>query len=207
VLGWSRGAGGFWSVSAKDWRQRLVVGITGASGAIYGVRLLQACRKLGLESHLCMTKAAERTLAAELDLKAAEVKALADHVYAESDIGGRIASGSFKTRGMIIAPCSVRTMSDIANGTTHTAISRAADVVLKEQRKLVLMVRETPLHAGHLESLLKLARMGAVIAPPVPAFYIRPQSVEDLVDHAIGRVLDLFDIDNDLPQRWQETDG
>ena len=105
---------------------------------------------------------------------------------------------------MVIAPCSVRTMSDIANGTTHTAISRAADVVLKEQRKLVLMLRETPLHAGHLESLLKLARMGAVIAPPVPAFYIRPKSVEELVDHAIGRVLDLFDIDNDLPQRWRE---
>ncbi len=167
------------------------------------MRLLQACRTLGLESHLCLSKAAERTLAAELDLKVAEVKALADRVYAESDIGGAIASGSFRTRGMVIAPCSVRTMSDIANGTTHTAISRAADVVLKEQRKLVLMLRETPLHAGHLESLLKLARMGAVIAPPVPAFYIRPKSVEELVDHAIGRVLDLFDIDNDLPQRWQ----
>ena len=187
---------------ARDWRRRLVIGITGASGAIYGVRLLHACRELDLESHLCMSKAAERTLASELDLKPAEVKALADYVYAENDIGGRVASGSFRTRGMVIAPCSVRTMSDIANGTTHTAISRAADVVLKEQRKLVLMLRETPLHAGHLESLLKLARMGAVIAPPVPAFYIRPKSVDELVDHAIGRVLDLFEIDNDLPQRW-----
>jgi flavin prenyltransferase len=193
------------SAAGRDWRRRLVVGITGASGAIYGVRLLRACRDLGLESHLCMTRAAERTLAAELDLKPADVKALADRVYAESDIGGAIASGSFRTRGMVIAPCSVRTMSDIANGTTHTAISRAADVVLKERRSLVLMLRETPLHAGHLERLLKLARIGAVIAPPVPAFYIRPKSVEELVDHAIGRVLDLLEIDNDLPQRWREA--
>jgi 4-hydroxy-3-polyprenylbenzoate decarboxylase len=194
-------------MAERDWRKRLIVGITGASGTIYGVRLLQACRALGLETHLCMSKAAELTLASELDLKSAEVKALADHVYAPHDIGGAIASGSFKTRGMIVAPCSVRTMSDIANGTTQTAIARAADVVLKERRRLVLMLRETPLHAGHLESLLKLAHIGAVIAPPVPAFYIRPKSVEELVDHAVGRALDLLDIDNDLPHRWREGEA
>lgn len=194
-------------MGGQDWRRRLIVGITGASGAIYGVRLLKACRELGLETHLCMSRAAELTLASELDLKSAEVKALADHVYGAGDIGGAIASGSFRTRGMIIAPCSIRTMSEIAAGTTATAIARAADVVLKEQRRLVLMLRETPLHAGHLENLLKLARMGAIIAPPVPAFYIRPQSVEELVDHAVGRVLDLFDIDNDLPRRWREGEN
>lgn len=187
-----------------DWRRRLIVGITGASGVVYGVRLLQACRDLGLETHLCLSKAARLTLASELDMKGAEVEALADRVYGPSEVGGAIASGSFRTRGMVIAPCSVRTMSDIAHGTTHTLIARAADVVLKERRRLVLMVRETPLHAGHLESMLKLARLGAIIAPPVPAFYIRPESVEALVDHAVGRVLDLLEIDNELPRRWGE---
>lgn len=192
-------------MAERDWQRRLIVGITGASGAIYGVRLLQACRALGLETHLCLSRAARLTLASELDMKGAEVEALADRVYGPSDVGGAIASGSFRTRGMVIAPCSVRTMSDIAHGTTDTAIARAADVVLKERRRLVLMLRETPLHAGHLESLLKLARLGAIIAPPVPAFYIRPKSVEELVDHAVGRVLDLFELDNDLPKRWGET--
>jgi 4-hydroxy-3-polyprenylbenzoate decarboxylase len=193
------------AMAEADWRRRLIVGITGASGAIYGVRLLQACRALGLETHLCLSKAARLTLASELDMRGAEVEALADRVYGPSDVGGAIASGSFRTRGMVIAPCSVRTMSDIAHGTTDTAIARAADVVLKERRRLVLMLRETPLHAGHLESLLKLARLGAIIAPPVPAFYIRPKSVEELVDHAVGRVLDLFELDNDLPKRWGEA--
>lgn len=193
-------------MSSPDWRNRLIVGITGASGAIFGVRLLEACRELGLEVHLCISKAAELTLAHELELRAADLKALARKSYAPGDIGGAIASGSFRTRGMIVAPCSIRTMSEIACGTTATALTRAADVALKEQRKLVLLLRETPLHAGHLESLLKLARLGAIIAPPVPAFYIRPASIDDLVDHAVGRALDLLDLDVDLPGRWREAD-
>jgi flavin prenyltransferase len=194
-------------MTEQDWRRRLIVGITGASGTIYGVRLLEACRALGLETHLCMSKAAELTMAYELDMKSAELKALAHKSYPPSDVGAAIASGSFRTRGMVIAPCSIRTMAEIATGTTSSALTRAADVVLKEQRKLVLMLRETPLHAGHLESLLKLARLGAIIAPPVPAFYIKPESVDALVDHAIGRVLDLLDIDNDLPHRWREGEN
>ena len=197
---------GLGSMAERDWRKRLIVGMTGASGAIYGVRLLQACRELGLEVHLCMSKAAELTLAYELEIKSAEVKALAHKAYAPGDVGAAIASGSFRTRGMVIAPCSIRTMAEIATGTTSSALTRAADVVLKERRPLVLMLRETPLHAGHLENLLKLARLGAVIAPPVPAFYIRPRSVEDLVDHTVGRVLDLLDLDNDLPHRWREAE-
>jgi 4-hydroxy-3-polyprenylbenzoate decarboxylase len=200
--GWERpGVGG------QDWRKRLIIGMTGASGAIYGVRLLEACRELGLEVHLCMSKAAELTLAYELEIKAAEVRALAHKAYAPSDVGAAIASGSFRTRGMVVAPCSIRTMAEIATGTTSSALTRAADVVLKERRPLVLMLRETPLHAGHLENLLRLARLGAIIAPPVPAFYIKPQSVDDLVDHAIGRVLDLFDLDTDLPHRWREAEN
>jgi 4-hydroxy-3-polyprenylbenzoate decarboxylase len=189
----------------EDWRRRLIVGITGASGTIYGLRLLQACRELDLEVHLCLSKAAELTMACELDQAPRELKALAHKSYAPGDIGAAIASGSFRTRGMIIAPCSIRTMSEIACGTTTSILTRAADVVLKEQRKLVLLLRETPLHAGHLESLLKLARLGAVIAPPVPAFYIRPKSIDALVDHTVGRALDLVHIDNDLPQRWREA--
>lgn len=191
----------------QDWRKRLIIGITGASGTIYGVRLLQACRGLGLEVHLCMSKAAELTLSYELELKSAAIKALAHKAYAPADVGAAIASGSFKTRGMIIAPCSIRTMAEIATGTTSSALTRAADVVLKERRPLVLMVRETPLHAGHLENLLKLARLGAVIAPPVPAFYIKPKSVDDLVDHAVGRILDLFDLDAGLAHRWREAEN
>jgi 4-hydroxy-3-polyprenylbenzoate decarboxylase len=194
-------------VAEQDWRKRLIVGITGASGTIYGLRLLQACRELGLETHLCLSRAAELTMAYELDLKPAQLRALAHKSYPPGDIGAAIASGSFRTRGMVIAPCSIRTMAEIATGTTSTALTRAADVVLKEQRRLILMLRETPLHAGHLENLLRLARLGAIIAPPVPAFYIRPKSVDDLVDHAIGRVLDLLEIDNDLPHRWREGEG
>ena len=193
--------------NAREWQRRLIIGMTGASGAIYGVRLLQVCRELGLETHLCMSKAAELTLAYELELKSAEIKALAHKAYAPADVGAAIASGSFRTRGMVVAPCSIRTMAEIATGTTSNLLTRAADVVLKERRPLVLMLRETPLHAGHLENLLKLARLGAVIAPPVPAFYIKPKSVEDLVDHAIGRVLDLLEIDNDLPHRWREGEN
>jgi 4-hydroxy-3-polyprenylbenzoate decarboxylase len=188
-----------------DWRRRLIVGITGASGTIYGVRLLTACRELGLETHLCLSRAAELTMSYELDMKPAELKALAHKSYPPADVGAAIASGSFRTRGRGFAPCSIRTLAEFATGTTSSALTRAADVVLKEQRKLILMLRETPLHAGHLENLLRLARLGAIIAPPVPAFYIKPKSVDDLVDHAVGRVLDLLDIDNDLPHRWREA--
>jgi 4-hydroxy-3-polyprenylbenzoate decarboxylase len=191
----------------SDWRNRLIVGITGASGAVYGVRLLEACRELGLEVHLCVSKAAELTLAYELEMRAADLKRLAHKAYAPGDIGAAIASGSFKTRGMVIAPCSIRTMSEIACGTTVTTLTRAADVVLKEQRRLVLLLRETPLHAGHLENLLKLARLGAIVAPPVPAFYIKPTSVDALVDHTVGRALDLLDLDSELPHRWREAEN
>ncbi len=191
---------------SADWRNRLIVGITGASGAVFGLRLLEACRELGLEVHLCVSKAAELTLSYELDMRAADLKAFAHKSYAPGDIGAAIASGSFKTRGMVIAPCSIRTMSEIACGTTGTILTRAADVVLKERRKLVLLLRETPLHAGHLESLLKLARLGAIVAPPVPAFYIKPKSIDALVDHTVGRALDLLDLDTDLPHRWREVE-
>ena len=194
-------------MSTRDWRKRLIVGITGASGTIYGVRLLQACRELGLETHLCLSRAAELTMAYELDIKPAELKALAHKSYPPGDVGAAIASGSFRTRGMVIAPCSIRTMAEVATGTTSSALTRAADVVLKEQRRLVLVLRETPLHAGHLENLLRLARLGAIIAPPVPAFYIKPKSVGALVDHTVGRILDLLGIDNDLPHRWREGEN
>jgi 4-hydroxy-3-polyprenylbenzoate decarboxylase len=186
--------------------ERLIIGISGASGAIYGIRLLQILRRndLGIETHLVMSKAAGLTLACETDLSLAEVHALADKVYAIDDMAAPIASGSFRTMGMIVAPCSMRSMSEIAMGTTTTLLTRAADVVLKERRRLVLMVRETPLHTGHLRTMTMLSETGAIIAPPVPAFYSRPSTLEDMVDHTVGRVLDLFDIDNDAVQRWAE---
>jgi len=192
---------------SPEWRNRVIVGITGASGAILGVRLLEACRALGLEVHLCVSKAAELTLSYELDMRAADLKPLAHRTYAPGDVGAAIASGSFKTRGMIIAPCSIRSMAEIACGTTATTLTRAADVALKERRRLVLLLRETPLHAGHLKNLLELARLGAIVAPPVPAFYIKPQSVDALVDHTVGRALDLLDLDSELPHRWREAEN
>ncbi len=181
---------------------RLIVGISGASGIIYGVRLLEALRPLPVETHLVMTKTADMTLAYETDRRAAEVRALADAVYPVSDLGAAPSSGSFRTLGMIVAPCSIRSMSEIATGVTSNLLTRAADVTLKERRRLVLMVRETPLHTGHLRTMLALSEMGAVIAPPVPAFYTRPQSLEAMVDQTVGRVLDLFDIDAGNVQRW-----
>jgi flavin prenyltransferase len=184
--------------------QRLVLGISGASGAIYGVRLLEALRALGIESHLVMSKAAEMTIGYETDLTPAAVKAMADVVHPIGDLGAPISSGSFPTLGMIIAPCSVRSLAEIATGVTSSLLTRAADVTLKENRRLVLMLRETPLHSGHLRNMLALADVGAVIAPPVPAFYIRPTSIGELVDHSIGRVLDLFGLENDLARRWGE---
>ncbi len=183
-------------------RERLIIGISGASGIIYGIRLLEVLRTQSLETHLVMSKAAELTLAYETTLKVAQVQALADHCHRIDDIAATIASGSFQTRGMVIAPCSIRSMSEIASGVTSTLLTRAADVVLKERRRLVLMLRETPLHSGHLRSLLNLSEMGAVIAPPVPGFYAQPKSIDDIVDHSVGRVLDLFGIDNDKAKRW-----
>ena len=187
--------------------QRLIVGITGASGVRYGVRLLELLRELPVDSHLVLSRAAEMTLAYETDLKLAEVKALADVVYPVADVGAAISSGSFQTLGMVIAPCSVRSMSEIATGVTSNLLTRAADVVLKERRRLVLMLRETPLHSGHLRSMLALSEMGAIIAPPVPGFYARPESLEDMVDHTLGRVLDLFGLDAGTVKRWGEASG
>lgn len=187
--------------------QRLIVGITGASGVRYGVRMLEILRELPVESHLVLSKAAETTLAYETELKVAEVKALADVVYPVADVGAAISSGSFQTLGMVIAPCSVRSMSEIASGVTSNLLTRAADVVLKERRRLVLMLRETPLHTGHLRSMLALSEMGAVIAPPVPGFYADPQSIDELVDHSVGRVLDLFGLDAGKVKRWGEDSG
>ena len=185
--------------------QRIIVGISGASGAIYGLRLLQLLGRLGFESHLVMSRSAEITVAHETDLKIAEVKELASRVYAPHDIGAAISSGSFRTRGMIVAPCSMRSMAEIATGVTSSLLTRAADVVLKERRLLVLMVRETPLHTGHLRTMTQLSEMGAVIAPPVPAFYARPTSLEDMVDHTLGRVLDLFGIEAGVVRRWRQS--
>lgn len=188
-------------------RQRIIVGISGASGVIYGVRMLEMLRELGIETHLVMSKSAEITLAYETDLKVAAVRALADYDYPTEDIGAAPSSGSFRTLGMVIAPCSIRSMSEIATGVTANLLTRAADVTLKERRRLVLMLRETPLHSGHLRNMLALSDMGAVIAPPVPAFYARPESIMDMVDHSVGRVLDLFDLDTGRLKRWGENGG
>ncbi|MEH6403472.1 MAG: UbiX family flavin prenyltransferase [Sneathiella sp.] len=183
-------------------KQKLIIGISGASGAIYGIRLLEACKNLEIETHLVISKAAEITIHHELSMKISDVKALADKAYKAADIGASIASGSFRNCGMVIAPCSIRTMSEIATGTTSSLLTRAADVALKERRRLILMLRETPLHSGHLRNLTTLSDMGAIIAPPVPAFYTHPQTIDDIINHSVGRVLDLLQIDNDLTKRW-----
>lgn len=185
-------------------QKRVILGVTGASGAVYARRALEALRAAGVETHLVVSKAAEMTIRYELGLSARDFADLAAARYAPGDVGAPISSGSFITEGMLIAPCSVKTMSEIATGVTGGLISRAADVVLKERRRLVLMVRETPFHLGHLRTMTQLAEMGAVIAPPLPAFYIEPQSVEALVDHSVGRALDLLGIETDLAKRWGE---
>lgn len=182
--------------------RRLIVGISGASGIVYGVRLLERLKGKNIETHLIMSKSAEMTLAYETDLKPRDVKALASVTHPTGDIGASISSGSFRTMGMVIVPCSIRTMSEIATGVTSTLMSRAADVVLKEKRRLVLAVRETPLHGGHLRTMLTLSEIGAVVAPIVPAFYARPKSVDDIVNHTVGRLLDFFDIETPI-KRWQ----
>jgi len=185
--------------------KRLIVGITGASGAVYGVRLLEVLRDSDIETHLILSTSAALTLKFELDMKPDDVKVLADHVHAIGDVAAAVSSGSFRTEGMIIAPCSIRTMSNIAYGDTSNLISRAADVVLKERRRLVLMLRESPLHLGHLRAATAVTEMGAIVAPPVPAFYNNPESVDDIVTHAVGRALDLFDMDAGIVKRWGET--
>jgi 4-hydroxy-3-polyprenylbenzoate decarboxylase len=185
----------------------LVVGISGASGAMLGVRTLDACRELGVATHLVVSRAAALTLAEETGLDLAAVAAKADVTHRVGDVGAAIASGSFPTRGMIVAPCSVKTMSEIATGVTASLLTRAADVTLKERRPLVLMVRETPLHLGHLRTMVQLAEMGAVIAPPLPAFYAAPQSLADVVDQAVGRALDLFGLAWRPVRRWGQDIG
>ena len=182
--------------------KRIIVGISGASGIIYGVRLLQALKKLRVETHLVVTRTAEITLAHETDLKVAALHRMADVTYRPDDLAAAISSGSFRTSGMCIAPCSMRSLGEIANGISSNLLTRAADVVLKERRKLVLMVRETPLHAIHLRNMATLADMGAIIAPPVPAFYNRPKTLDDIIDHTVGRMLDLFDLDTGTVKRW-----
>jgi 4-hydroxy-3-polyprenylbenzoate decarboxylase len=182
--------------------KRLIVGITGASGTVYGVRLLESLQNSGIETHLVMSDAAKLTMTAETDYTPAFVESLATVVYSPKNIGAAIASGSLRTLGMVVAPCSVHTMSDIAWGSTSNLITRAADVVLKERRRLVLLLRETPLHAGHIRTMAQVTENGAIVMPPVPAFYTRPQCIMDLVDHTVGRVLDLFEIENTLVKPW-----
>ena len=188
-------------------KPRLIVGISGASGVAYGLRALDACRELGVESHLVMSRSSALTLAQETDLSVADVQARADVAHKAGDVGASIASGSFPTLGMVVAPCSIRTMSEIASGVTASLLTRAADVTLKERRNLVLMVRETPLHLGHLRTMVKLTEMGAVIAPPLPAFYAKPLTMDEMIDQSVGRVLDLFGLSWRPVKRWGEDIG
>ena len=185
--------------------KRLIVAITGASGAIYGIRLLQVLRTLpGWETHLVMSASGALTASQEVDLKRSEIEALADEVHSVKDIGAVVSSGSFHTAGMVVAPCSMKTLAGIAHGLADNLVSRAADVVLKERRRLVLLARETPLNLAHLRNMVAVTEMGAIVFPPVPAFYVRPASLDDMVNHTVGRVLDLFDVDHsDLVKRWE----
>lgn len=192
------------SPSSAQPRPRLIVGISGASGAVYGVRLLRLLRGLNVEIHLVVTRSAQITLAHEIGLKLDQVAAMADYTHGNEDIAAAISSGSFRTLGMVVAPCSMRSLAEIASGVTSGLLSRAADVVLKERRRLVLMVRETPLNLGHLRNMVAVTEMGAVVYPPVPAFYARPADLDQMVDHSVGRVLDLFDLDAGNLRRWGE---
>ncbi len=183
--------------------ERLIVGISGASGAIYGVKLLEMLRETGIETHLVISKAGVMSLKAETDMTLDGLKSMATTFHPVGDVGAAIASGSFRTLGMVIAPCSIRTLGEIRSGATSSLLTRAADVTLKERRRLVLLVRETPLHVGHLRAMAEVAEMGGIIFPPVPAFYTRPNTIDDIVRQTIGRVLDQFGIDTDIP-RWGE---
>ncbi|MBW0104106.1 UbiX family flavin prenyltransferase [Pseudonocardia sp. KRD291] len=185
-----------------DLTPKLIVGMSGASGAAYGIRMLELLRDTPIETHLVVSRAARLTLSQETDMSPDDLEQLADVVHPNQNVGATISSGSLRTMGMVVAPCSVKTMSEIASGTTSSLLSRAADVTLKERRRLVLMVRETPLHRNHLRTMTELSELGAVIAPPVPAFYTRPESLADMVDHTVGRVLDLFDIEAGVAARW-----
>lgn len=188
--------------SSGDPAKRLIIGISGASGAVYGIRLLELLKDTEIETHLIVSRAASMTIASETDLKVADVEALADVVHSNQDVGAACSSGSFQNLGMVVAPCSIKTMAEIATGVTANLISRAADVALKERRRVVLMLRETPLHLGHIRSMAAVTEAGAIVYPPVPAFYTRPRSLDDMVDHSLGRVLDLFDINLGTVRRW-----
>lgn len=188
----------------KPLKPRLIVGISGASGVIYGIRLLQVLRELPIETHLIMSRTAEVTLAHETDFKVRQVQALADGVHAATDLAAPPSSGSFRTIGMVIAPCSMRSLGELASGVTTSLLTRAADVALKERRRLVLLTRETPLHSVHLRNMLTLSDMGAIIAPAMPAFYSRPQTLDDVIDHTVARVLDLFGLEGGRLKRWGE---
>jgi len=185
----------------------MIVGISGASGIIYGIRVLEALRRAEVETHLVMTRSARVTLAQECGMKVSDVEKLSRKAHNVDDIGASIASGSFPTLGMIVAPCSIHSLSQIATGVTSNLLTRAADVVLKERRRLVLLVRESPLHLGHLRSMTQATEIGAIILPPVPAFYTQPKTVDDIVDHTVGRALDLFGIESALVRRWGEDIG
>ncbi|MBF0277474.1 MAG: UbiX family flavin prenyltransferase [SAR324 cluster bacterium] len=185
--------------------KRIIIGITGATGILYGIRILELLKKNpAVETHLILSKPAVQTLAYETDMNLQAIKGLADQVHSNEDIAASVSSGSFQTEAMIIAPCSMRTLSAIAHGHSDKLIARAADVILKERRRLILMVRETPLHYGHLQNMLLVTQMGAIVAPPVPAFYHRPQSIDDIVDHTVGRILDLIHIEHNLVARWKD---
>ncbi len=190
------------SKPSGDPHKRLIVAISGASGAIYGVRLLELLQNTDIETHLVVSRTAKVTLATETNFKVSDVEALADVVHSNDDLGAACSSGSFQNLGMIIAPCSIKTMSEIATGATANLVSRSADVALKERRRVVLMLRETPLHLGHIRSMASVTEAGAIVYPPVPAFYAQPKSLEDMIDHTLGRVLDLFDIDLGTVRRW-----
>ncbi|MDD9783124.1 UbiX family flavin prenyltransferase [Priestia megaterium] len=188
-------------------KRRMIVAISGATGIIYGIRLLEVLKRLDIETHLVISQSAQVTLNYETDMKMQELKELADVTYSVKDIGAAISSGSYQTMGMIVAPCSIKTMSQIAYSMTDNLIARAADVILKERKRLVLMLRETPLSLSHIRHMEAVTENGAIIFPPVPAFYTRPQTIDDIVNQTVGRVLDLFDIDTGEFKRWGEEDS
>lgn len=184
-------------------KPRLIVGISGASGTIYGIRLLEVLRNINIETHLVVSKAAQLTRACETDLSAADLRDLADYHYPCGNLDASIASGSFKNLGMIIAPCSMKTLAEIAHGISSNLLTRAADVALKDKRRLVLMVRESPLHLGQLQNMVSVTQQGAVVCPVMPAFYNRPQTIDDIVNHSVGRALDLFNLESGVVKRWE----
>jgi len=186
--------------------KRLIVGISGATGAIYGIKLLEALSKSDVETHLVITEAAEKTILMETNRKVEDIKSLANFAYDMKTLGGDISSGSFLSEGMVIIPCSIKSLSGIANSFNENLLIRSADVTLKERRKLVLVVRETPLHLGHIELMLQASRMGAILLPPAPAFYFHPKTIDDLINHTVGKVLDLFGMDHHLFNRWGSSE-